>query len=133
MPRNVTIAASLPASPDYLYDMYLDPDAHAAFTGAPVTIEARPGAPFSAFEGMLSGTILHLQPKRLIVQSWRSGNWPEDAVDSVLVLTFHPARANETRIELNHINVPLEDYAGVSEGWQKYYWGPWRDFLNQQQ
>ena len=67
MPKNVVIAASLPASPDRLFDMYLDAEAHAAFTGAAVTIEPRAGAPFRAFEGMLSGTILHVEPKRLIV------------------------------------------------------------------
>ena len=132
MLRNIVIAASLPAPHDRLYDMYLDPLAHAAFTGAPVTIDARVGASFSAFDGMLSGTILHLQPKRLIVQSWRSGNWPEEAADSVLVLSFLPAGDNLARIELVHVNVPLEDFAGVSEGWQKYYWNPWREYLTRQ-
>ena len=32
MSRNVIIAASLPATPDKLFDMYLDAEAHAAFT-----------------------------------------------------------------------------------------------------
>jgi len=51
MSRNVIIAASLPATPDKLFDMYLDAEAHAAFTGFPVTIAARAGAPFRAFSG----------------------------------------------------------------------------------
>jgi activator of HSP90 ATPase len=71
MPRNLIIAASLPATPDTLFEMYLDPGAHAAFTGSPVTIEPRPGSPFRAFGGSLSGTMLHVEPKRLIVQTWR--------------------------------------------------------------
>jgi hypothetical protein len=29
-----------------------------------------------------------------------------------------------------HLNVPDEDFAGVSQGWEKYYWGPWRDYLH---
>jgi hypothetical protein len=58
MSRNVIIAASLPATPDKLFDMYLDAEAHAAFTGFPVTIAARAGAPFRAFNDMLSGTII---------------------------------------------------------------------------
>ena len=41
MPRNVILAASLPASADRLYDMYLDPRDLAAFTGAAVTIAPR--------------------------------------------------------------------------------------------
>lgn len=128
MPRNVILASSLPATPQRLFDMYLDPQAHAAFTGAPVTIQPRPGTPFSAFDGVLTGTMLHVEPKRLIVQTWRSANWPAEAVDSVLTLTFWP-EGDAARIELVHINVPLEDYAGVSQGWEKYYWTPWRDYL----
>jgi activator of HSP90 ATPase len=128
MPRTITLAASLPATPDRLYDMYLDPEQHSAFTGAPVTIAAHPGAEFQAFHGALSGTILHVEPKRLIVQKWRSVNFPAEAVDSVLVLTFWP-EGKGTRIELVHVNVPEEDFAGISEGWVKFYWNPWRAYL----
>ena len=128
MPRIVLIAASLPATPDKLFDMYLDAEAHAAFTGFPVTIAARAGAPFRAFNDMLSGAIIHVAPKRLIVQTWRSANWPAMAIDSVLTLSFWPEK-DGARIELVHANVPEEDFAGVSQGWEKYYWTPWRAYL----
>jgi activator of HSP90 ATPase len=128
MPKNVIIAASLPAPPDRLFDMYLDARLHAAFTGAPVTLEARAGGTFRAFDGMLSGTILHVEPKRLIVQTWRSANWPGDAIDSVLVLSFWPEDQGG-RIELVHVNVAEADFAGISHGWEKYYWTPWRAYL----
>ncbi|MGZ4787908.1 MAG: cation:proton antiporter domain-containing protein, partial [Terriglobales bacterium] len=47
----------LPASPDRLFDVYLDAKSHATFTGMPVKIEPRPGAEFSAFDGAISGKI----------------------------------------------------------------------------
>lgn len=128
MPRNVILAASLPAAAERLFDMYLDSQTHAAFTGAPVTIEPRSGGAFRAFDGMLTGTVLHVEPKRLIVQTWRSANWPADAIDSVLTLSFWPER-DAARIELVHVNVAEEDFAGVSQGWEKYYWNPWRTYL----
>ena len=128
MPRTIILAASLPATPDKLFDMYLDADAHAAFTGLRVILEPHRGGVFEAFDGMLSGTILHVEPKTLIVQTWRSGNWPLTAMDSVLMLSFWPAE-DGARIELVHVNVPEEDFAGVSQGWEKYYWTPWHDYL----
>src|ERR1700691_3723006 len=128
MPRNVILAASLPGAPDRLVDMYLDAAAHAAFTGLPVTIEPKPGAAFRAFDGALSGTILHVEPKRLIVQTWRSVNWLPDSIDSVLILSFWP-ETDGGRIELVHANVCDADFAGVSHGWEKYYWTPWRAHL----
>ena len=128
MPRNVIVAASLPAAPERLFDMYLDAELHAAFTGASVTIEGRAGAPFQAFDGILSGTILHVEPKRLIVQTWRSVNFSSISIDSVLVLSFWPDKEGG-RIELVHVNVDEDDFAGVSHGWEKYYWTPWRNYL----
>lgn len=131
MPRNVILAASFPVTPDQLFDMYLDPKEHSAFTGSLVSIGKSPGSPFLAFDGMLSGTILHVEPKRLIVQTWRSGNWPQEAIDSTLTLSFWP-KENGARIELVHANIPEEDFAGVSQGWEKYYWTPWREYLDAQ-
>lgn len=128
MPKNVIIAASLPATPERLFDTYLDASAHAAFTGAAVEIGPHAGAPFRAFDGMLSGTMLHVEPKRLIVQTWRSANWAGEAIDSVLVLSFWP-EGDGARIELVHVNVADDDFAGVSHGWEKYYWTPWRAYL----
>ena len=129
MPKNVIIAATLPAPPERLWEMYLDPKEHAAFTGHPVTIAAHAGSPFQAFEGAISGTILHVEPKRMIVQTWRSLNFAKEAIDSVLVLTFWPDPYGG-RIELAHINVDDGDFAGVSQGWEKHYWAPWRKYLD---
>jgi uncharacterized protein YndB with AHSA1/START domain len=128
MPRTIQLAASLPATPDRLFEMYLDPVEHAAFTGSPVTISAQPGAPFRAFNDVLSGTILQVIPKRLIVQSWRSPYWGPADIDSTLILTFLPD-GEGGRIELTQVNVVDQDFAGVSHGWEKFYWTPWREYL----
>ena len=130
MPKNVILAASFRTSPEILFDMYLCADSHSAITGAPVTISAESGSPFRAFNGMLSGTMLHVEPKKLIVQTWRSANWSEEALNSVLTLSFWPL-GDGARIELVHINIPEDDFAGVSQGWEHAYWKPWRDNLNQ--
>jgi uncharacterized protein YndB with AHSA1/START domain len=128
MPRSVTMAVDLPASPARLYRMYLNPGEHAAFTGAPVKIAARAGAPFVAFNGALSGTILQVVANRLVVQSWRSTQFARKELDSTLILTFW-RHNNGARIELTHVNIADSDFAGVSEGWSKYYWVPWRAYL----
>jgi len=128
MPRTIHTAAFLQAPPGNLFDMYLNPETHAAITGAPVSIGAHAGAEFLAFNGMLRGTILQVIPKRLIVQSWRANKWKTRDLDSTLVLTFWPERKG-TRIELVHVNVADHDFADVSHGWEIYYWNPWREYL----
>lgn len=128
MSNTIMLAVDLPASPGRLYRMYLDPKLHAAFTGSPVRIAARAGARFEAFGGALSGKILQVVPNRLIVQSWRSTNFGKTDVDSTLILAFAP-RGRAARLELTHVNVAERDLAGVSEGWSKYYFLPWRAYL----
>jgi uncharacterized protein YndB with AHSA1/START domain len=127
-PRTIQLAVTLPAAPGELFDMYLDPKSHAAFTGAPVSIGAQAGAEFQAFHGALRGTILQIVPKRLIVQSWRASQWTKRDIDSTLILTFWP-EGGGARIELTHVNVADHDFAGVSQGWETYYWTPWRAYL----
>ena len=129
MPKLVQQSVTLPAPPERLYDMYVDPLLHAEFTGAPVRIGSAPGAEFRAFGDMLSGRMLHTAPKRMIVQTWRAFHWKPEDLDSILILTFWPDPAGG-RIDLMHVNVADHDVEGVAEGWKKYYWDPWRAHLS---
>ncbi len=129
MARTIHQSIVLPAPPDRLFDMYLDSQAHAAFTGAPVTITPRPGAAFSAFDDKLSGVILQLAPNRLIVQTWRSENFPADAIDSILILTFWPDDQGGRIDSSAKSTSATKDFEGVTQGWPKYYWEPWKAHL----
>ena len=128
MPKTIEQTVVLPAPPDQLFDMYLDAREHSAITGGEVTIAPEPGSEFSAFNGMLSGRMLVVVPKRMIVQTWRSIHFSPDDLDSILVLTFYEA-ATGGRIELVHVNVADGDAEHVNEGWGKFYWAPWRRYL----
>jgi activator of HSP90 ATPase len=118
----------LPAAAEDLFAMYIDPQKHAAITGAPVAIGVAPGSPFHAFDGALSGATLHIIPRRLVVQSWRSIKFNDGDPDSTLILAFTPEGA-KGRIDLVHLDVPAHDYQGVVEGWETHYWRPWRRYL----
>jgi uncharacterized protein YndB with AHSA1/START domain len=124
-------SVTLPAGAGRLFDMYLDPAAHEAFSGFPVTIGSVAGAEFRAFDGQLSGIIVDVVRPRLIVQSWRSTKFNDADVDSTLILLFEPTSDDprQGRIELIHLDVPDHDFQGVMEGWQTHYWTPWRAYL----
>jgi hypothetical protein len=68
---------------------------------------------------------------RLIVQSWRSTKFAADDLDSTLILSFSPVAAggSQGQIDLVHLDVPAHDYQDVIIGWEKYYWAPWRAYL----
>ena len=118
----------LPAPAGVLYETYIDPTRHAAMTGMPVMVGAQPGSPFSAFNGSITGATLVAIPSRLFIQSWRSANFGPNDPDSTLILSF-VSEGRDGRIDLVHLDVPEVDFQGVSEGWEKYYWDPWRLYL----
>ncbi len=130
MTKTIQQSELFDASPRELYDIYLDPKRHAAFTGGPVKISAKPGSKFDAFGGMLSGRMLLAVPGKLIVQLWRSSNFKKSDPDSILILIFS-SRGKRGRIDMAHVNVPTQDHAGVTKGWPKYYWKPLRAYLKQ--
>ena len=124
----ITQTIVLPAPAETLFDMYLDAVEHETITGAPVTIGKSPGDKFRAFDGALSGTMLVVVSPTMIVQSWRSTEFKPTDPDSTLILSFK-SEGNSGQINLVHIDVPDHDYDGVSKGWDKYYWTPWRKYL----
>ena len=109
--------------------MYLNAEEHAAFTGAPAKISHEPGSAFEAFGGLLLGTVLQVIKPRLIVQSWRSVNFADDDPDSTLILTFTPEEDGDGRVDLLHLDVPENDFQGVSGGWESRYFTPWLSYL----
>ena len=118
----------LKAPPEELFDTFLDSRKHSAATGMPAKVSRRVGAGFTAFGGALRGRNLLIVSRRMIVQAWRSRQWKASDPDSILVLCFSKARGGG-RIDLVHVNVPAHDHKGVTRGWPKYYWAPWKAYL----
>ncbi len=118
------------ASPETLFEMYLDSKKHAAATGAPAKLSRKEGGAWSAHGGKIGGKNLLIIPGKLIVQAWRATFWKKHEL-SVLILTFEKA-AGGALVELVHVGVPRHDQKGVRNGWPKYYWKPWKKYLASQ-
>jgi activator of HSP90 ATPase len=131
MTKAIQQSVRFPVPARRLYDLWVSPRGHAAFTGGSVRIGPRVGDRFSAFEGMISGSTLFSVPSRLLVQRWRGHHWKKSDADSILIVEFVQDGKNG-RIDLIHVNVPKHDHAGVTRGWKKYYWGPLRSYLNRE-
>ena len=117
------------ATPTVLYELFMDSDKHSAATGAPAKISRRIGGKWSAFGGMICGKNLALLPNQMIVQTWRSTDWKKADPDSILVAQFEKSASGGATVYLTHVGVPEHDHEGVTQGWIKYYWDPWRKYL----
>jgi activator of HSP90 ATPase len=118
------------ATPEQLFDTYLDSKLHSAATGGKAKISRKVGSKFTAWGGQLSGRNLFIVPKKMIVQAWRSHHWKDSDPDSILILRFSQ-EPRGARIDLAHVGVPVYDHKGVTQGWPKYYWEPWKKYLSE--
>jgi activator of HSP90 ATPase len=128
MTRAIQQSVVLKATPQELFETFLDSKKHSAATGMPAKASRRVGGVFTAFGGQILGRNLAIVPSQIIVQSWRAGHWKKEDPDSILVLRFSKAPGGG-RIDLVHVNVPEYDHKGVTQGWPKYYWKPWKAYL----
>jgi activator of HSP90 ATPase len=132
MKKIIQQTVSLPAQAERLFAMYLDAVIHGAITGDKVTISAKEGSVFRAFDGMVYGKTIAVAHATYIVQLWRGCTWKVEDPDSILVLNFLPNGEFGT-IELTQVNIPENQFDNVNNGWQEYYWTPWRDYLEKEQ
>jgi activator of HSP90 ATPase len=117
----------LPAAPDRVYEALLDERQFAAFSGAPASIERRPGGAFSLVGGRVRGRNVELVPNQRIVQAWQVAPWSEDTY-SIARFVLH-AQGGGTRLVLDHTGFPPEDVEARAAGWHRFYWGPLQQYL----
>jgi activator of HSP90 ATPase len=123
-------AAKFYTSPETLFGMYMDSATHSAATGAPAKMSRETSGSWSAHGGKIGGKNLMILPGRMIVQAWRAAHWKKEDI-SVVVLCFSKLPGG-ARLDLVHVGVPEYDHEGVSLGWPKYYWEPWRLYIKAQ-
>jgi uncharacterized protein YndB with AHSA1/START domain len=117
-----TVSAVIPASPETIYDAWLDDDGHSKMTGSPAHAGANVGDPFDAWDGYISGQNLELDSGKRIVQSWRAKDYTESDGYSKIEVNFEPVEEG-TRVTLFHSNVP-DNQTGHQSGWVTHYFEP---------
>ena len=116
------------AQPKELFDIFLDSKKHTLATGGKAVASRKVGGSFSAWEGYIKGKNVAIVPNRMIVQTWRSGEFKSGNHDSVLVLTFEKISGG-TLLTMTHTAVPDHKASGFSKGWYKHYWEPIKKYL----
>jgi uncharacterized protein YndB with AHSA1/START domain len=124
-----TLTTTLPAPPARVYEAWLDPDEHGAFTGGEATVEARVGGPFSAWDGYITGTTLELVPGQRIVQAWRSTDFAETDADSRLEVTLADDGDGGTQLTLLHSEIPDGQGERYANGWREFYFESMQDYF----
>ena len=118
----------LEASPQEVYEAFLDPLKHSAFTGSPSTSTFELGVEFTAWDGYITAKNVELVKNERIVQEWETSEWPEGYPASRLELSLGSRRGG-TELTMVHSKVPAEQVEEYRGGWVSSYWDPLKGYL----
>jgi len=105
--RTIKQIEVFPASPDEVYDSFMDPKKHAIFTGDAASGSSEVGGEFIAYGGYITAKNLELVRGKRIVQEWTTSEWPEGYPASVLQITLKKV-GEGTELTMVHSKVPSE-------------------------
>ena len=91
MTKTIEQSVRFTATPEDLFETYLDSKRHSAATGGVAQMSRKAGGKFTAWGGQLCGRNLMIIPNKMIVQAWRANHWKASDPDSILILRFSQA------------------------------------------
>ncbi len=115
------------ATPEQVYDAWLDSEGHSKMTGGAAEASAQVGGEFSAWDGYISGKNLELEPGKRILQSWRTQEFQESDADSELEITLKGVPEG-TKLTLKHTKLP-EHGMQYKDGWGEHYFEPMKAYF----
>jgi activator of HSP90 ATPase len=127
--ESVKVSAVIPASAKEIYSAWLSAKGHSAMTGSAAKGTPRVGCRFTAWDGYIEGKNLELVPPSLIVQAWRTSDFPDAAADSRLEIALSKAK-DGTRVTLTHTDIPAGQAKGYKQGWIDYYFKPMKEYFS---
>ncbi|HEY4863199.1 MAG TPA: SRPBCC domain-containing protein [Xanthobacteraceae bacterium] len=123
-----TLTDVIPASPQAIYDAWLDSRGHTAMTGSKAKMSNKLGDEVSAWDRYIWGKNVVLEPGKRIVQTWRTRKFTDEDPDSKITLTFAPVEGG-TQITLDHSGVPDSHTSYEQGGWQQSYFEPMKKYF----
>lgn len=110
-----------------VWQALVDPVEIEAWGAGPAKMEAVENSMFSLWGGDIFGTNTEVVPNKKLSQDWYAGNWPEP---SRVTFTLR-SRDDATEIELTQTNIPDSEYDEIKNGWEDYYLGKIKEYLEQ--
>lgn len=93
--------------------------------GGPAEMSDKENVKFKLWGGDIHGKNTEVIINKKLVQDWYGGAWVEPS-KATFILT---KKGNETILELIHENVPDNEARDIDRGWDDYYLGPMKEFL----
>ena len=123
--ETVTIRQKLmmPAPPEAVFDLLVDPELHSELTGEPATGSGEVGGTMIARNGRVIIRHVELERGRWIMQEWSTDDWPAGVQPSRLEIGMM-AIGKGTDLRMMHSGVPKEMESRTEREWYEFCWDP---------
>ena len=121
------VSALISATPEEIFDAWLDSRGHGEMTGSPAKTSPEPGADFEAWDGYIRGRNVVLERPARIVQAWRTSNFGASDPDSQIEVLLEP-KSDGTEVTIHHTRLPAHG-SRYETGWRKHYFEPMQSYF----
>ena len=108
-----------------VWQALVDPKEIEGWGAAPAKMDDKIGTQFSLWGGDIYGKNIELKAPTKLKQEWYGGSWPKP---SIVTFTLTPEKTG-TRLDLIHEDVPDEEVDDFADGWESYYCGAIKEYL----
>jgi activator of HSP90 ATPase len=116
------------ASPHDIYELIMDSEKHAAFSGAPAEISKEVEGKFSCYGDYINGENVELIQDKKIIQIWQGKDFPKGHFSKV---TFDfEEKDGKTLLHFTHEDVPAQLAEHIEKGWTDHYWDKMKSYLS---
>jgi activator of HSP90 ATPase len=116
------------ATPEAVYRAFLSSKQHSAFTGSEAKCSAKVGGKFSAWDKYITGKNLELVDGKMIVQEWKTSEWPDGYAPSILTISLKK-KGEGTQLSMVQTRVPASQVDQYDKGWYESYWDPLKQYF----
>lgn len=129
MKETIELTLILNTTPEAIYKAWLSSEGHESMTGGGAECSNKEGAPYSAWDGYITGANIKLTPSSEIEQTWRTSEFSDEDEDSHLLVQLTP-NDQGTELKLIHTNIP-EGQTQYENGWKEHYFEPMQQHFNE--
>ena len=125
----IVVTGKISATPEQIFEAWLNAAQHAAMTGGAATGSGEVGSAFTAWDGYITGKNLSQERPHRIVQAWRSAEFPKGSESSHLEVELDGPAEGPTTVTIRHSNIPAGQGKQYETGWVDHYLTPMQAYF----
>lgn len=129
MYATISMTVDIPVYPERVYRAWMDSYEHSRFTGQSAVIDNHPDGKFTALGGQVKSVIQVATPFDRIIQTWNITQFPQNAPDSSIEVTFEPTCTGSI-VKVIHRGVDAAITRQMMQWWEDNYFRPLRDYFD---